>query len=412
MNAFAPDPAPEKPREHGMTRERVVAWSLVVATVIVFYLCYCVIQPFLPALAWALALAVIAFPVHTRLLRWVKWKNVAAGLTCAFVVLVIIAPVGILSQSLIRHASHYVEIAHDKVTSGAWRESIDKNPRLRPVWQWIESQMTPSFPARDDKERQKPSDETGTDEKMSETDEKKSEPVAKTPVPLPGQGMSAMGRAASLLTSGLGIAVSSTVWVATQLLITIMCLFFFLRDREDALNVIRSLMPLSHAESSEVFTRVDDTIHATIFGSLVVAMVQGFMGGLMFWWLGLPSPVFWGALMGMLATVPVLGTFIIWAPTAVLLALQGDVGKALILASWGGIAIALVDNFLYPYLVGNKLRFHTLLVFFFLVGGLALFGASGLILGPLLLAVTDALLDVWRRRTSHGGTIEAPRVLV
>ncbi len=88
----------------------------------------------------------------------------------------------------------------------------------------------------------------------------------------------------------------------------------------------------------------------------------------------------------------------IWAPTAVWLAINGDWTRAAILASWGGIAIGLIDNFLYPYLVGNRMRFHTLLVFFSIVGGLSVFGAAGIILGPILLAVADGLLQIWRHR--------------
>ncbi len=86
--------------------------------------------------------------------------------------------------------------------------------------------------------------------------------------------------------------------------------------------------------------------------------------------------------------------------------LQGERTKALVLAAWGAVAIGLIDNFLYPLLVGKRLRFHNLLVIFAILGGLALFGASGVILGPLLLALADALLEVWRRRTARGGTLE------
>jgi predicted PurR-regulated permease PerM len=179
-----------------------------------------------------------------------------------------------------------------------------------------------------------------------------------------------------------------------------------LRDRHLALRSLRSLLPLTHSEADEVFTRVDDTITATVFGSLVVAFAQGCMGGLIFWWLGLPSPLLWGAVMGVLAVIPVLGTFVIWMPTAMALALQGEWTKAAILATWGALAIGLIDNLLYPFIVGKRMRFHTLLVFIAVVGGIALFGASGIVLGPVVLAVADALLDIWRRRTAESSVPE------
>jgi predicted PurR-regulated permease PerM len=104
--------------------------------------------------------------------------------------------------------------------------------------------------------------------------------------------------------------------------------------------------------------------------------------------------------------VPILGAFVVWIPAAVFLALEGQWGKALLLTGWGGMVIALIDNLLYPVLVGQRLRVHTLPVFIAMLGGIALFGASGLILGPLVLALTQALVDVWRRRTTGGRTAE------
>jgi predicted PurR-regulated permease PerM len=114
----------------------------------------------------------------------------------------------------------------------------------------------------------------------------------------------------------------------------------------------------------------------------------------------------WGVAMGLFAVVPVLGAFVIWVPAALFLALSGSWGKALILTVWGGVIVSLIDNLLYPVLVGKRLRLHTVPVFVALVGGLTLFGAAGLILGPVVLAITVALVDIWRRRTANGRTAE------
>jgi predicted PurR-regulated permease PerM len=147
---------------------------------------------------------------------------------------------------------------------------------------------------------------------------------------------------------------------------------------------------------------VGDTVFATVYGTLVVAAVQGTLGGLMFWWLGLPAPLLWGVVMGLLSIIPVLGAFIIWIPAAVFLAAQGAWGKAVILTLWGTVVIGLIDNLLYPILVGKRLRLHTVPVFIAIVGGLAVFGASGLVLGPVILALCDAALDLWRCRMADG----------
>ena len=119
----------------------------------------------------------------------------------------------------------------------------------------------------------------------------------------------------------------------------------------------------------------------------------------MFWWLGLPAPLLWGVVMALLAVLPVLGAFIVWIPAALILALEGSGGKALILTVWGLLVVGTIDNLLRPILVGNRLKLHTILAFISVVGGLILFGPSGLILGPVALTITTVLLETWRTRT-------------
>jgi predicted PurR-regulated permease PerM len=112
----------------------------------------------------------------------------------------------------------------------------------------------------------------------------------------------------------------------------------------------------------------------------------------------LPNPLLWGLVMGLMAVIPVLGTFVIWVPVAVFLALEGSWAKAVILAAWGTIVVSAIDNLLHPVLVGDRLRLHTIPAFISIVGGVILFGASGLILGPLVVTVTVFVLEIWRVR--------------
>ena len=149
-----------------------------------------------------------------------------------------------------------------------------------------------------------------------------------------------------------------------------------------------------------LFGRVADTIYATVYGTLAVSAVQGLLGGLMFWWLGLQTPLLWGVVMGLLAVVPVVGAFVVWIPAALFLLMEGSWGKALILTLWGMLVVGTIDNLLRPVLVGNRLKLHTVLAFLSVVGGLMLFGASGLILGPVALTITTVLLENWRSRVT------------
>lgn len=374
------------------SRERVITLVLVAITAIVFYLCYLLTVPFLPALAWALALAIIVHPVHQWLTRWLPGRTFAAATAVVLVAVVIIVPVSFVTRHLVVEADNALNLMQERLESGEWREQLQEHPRLRSIISWIEKQFELH---------------TSEQAETSKTESSDAELANQSRFEVAASNRRPLHAAATAVAQGVGTALTNSAWFGMQLFITLLALFFFFRDRHRVLAVVRSLMPLSERETDQVFARIDETIHATIYGSVAVALIQGTMGGLMFWWLGLPSPVLWGGVMALLAVVPVLGTFVVWAPTAVYLALQGDWFRALTLTAWGAIAIALIDNALTPFLVGKRLQFHTLLVFIAIVGGLATFGAAGVILGPLLLTIADALLHIWRQRTAFGGTVEA-----
>jgi predicted PurR-regulated permease PerM len=343
-----------------VTRERLLIFTLLATTAVAFYLCYLLARPFLSALAWALALAVIAHPFHGWIARRLHHPNLAAALAVVAVAFAVVAPTIFAARQIIREAVEGVEII--RAEQGQWREAIERNPRLAPILRWAEGQIN-----------------------LQEAAE----------------------RVEGALAAHASSLVKGSAWMAADLLITFFFLFYFFRDRRGVMKSLRSLVPLSDAETDKVFTRVSETIYATVYGTIAVGIVQGFLGGLIFWWLGLRAPLLWGTVMALLAIVPVLGAFVVWLPATLLLAFEGSWGRALILAAWGGIVMSLIDNWLYPVLVGKRLRIHTVAVFVAIVGGLILFGAAGLILGPVILAVAVALVEVWRRRTADWPTAEA-----
>ncbi len=343
------------------SRSHIQSLLLIVATAAGLYLCYRLLLPFLPALAWALALAVLFTPLH----RWFETKlrrpGVAAGVSVLVVTLIVAVPTTFVGQRLIVETVKGVEHIKTKVESGAWRRALEAQPRLAPMANWIERKID-----------------------------------------LPGLAKDL----AAWVTTTAGAIVKGSVVRAVEFCLIFYVLFYFLRDRRVILQSVRSWSPLAPEEMDRLLVRVGDTIYATVYGTLAVSGVQGLLGGLMFWWLGLPTPLLWGVVMGLLAVVPVLGAFIVWIPAALFLALEGSWGKALILTVWGGVVVAGIDNVLYPILVGNRLKMHTVLAFISLVGGLIVFGASGLILGPVILTITTVLVGVWRHRGGSPLTAE------
>lgn len=326
---------------------------LMLATACGIYLCYRLTVPFLPALAWALALAVLFTPIQRWLESKLRYPNLAAVVSVLAIGSIVIVPATFVGQAMVLQAAKGAELVEAKISSGEWRRALEAQPRLASFADRIERQLD-----------------------------------------LPGTAKSV----ATWLSNVAGSIVKGSAFQVIGFGLTLYMLFFFLRDRRSALHTLRSLSPLSAPEMNHLFRRVGDAIHATVYGTLAVAGVQGLLGGLMFWWLGLPAPLFWGLVMALLAVVPVLGAFIVWIPAAVFLALEGNWGKALILTVWGTIVVGTMDNLLYPVLVGNRLKLHTVLAFISVVGGLILFGPAGLILGPVTLTITIVLLESWESR--------------
>ena len=337
------------------SRRHVRTLVLMAVTAAGIYLCYRLAVPFLSAVVWALALAVVSAPLQRWVEAKVKRPNLAALLSVLVIGLVVLGLGTFVGQRLIQEAVKGAAVIQTKAESGEWRRALAAQPRLAPVADWVEREFD-----------------------------------------LPGT----VKTLANWLTTTAGSIVKGSVVQGLGVCLTFYFLFFFLRDRQAALESLRSLSPLSELEMDRLLSRVGDTIYATIYGTLAVSAVQGLLGGLMFWWLGLPTPLLWGVVMALLAVVPVLGAFVVWIPAALFLALEGSWGKALILTLWGMLVVGTIDNLLRPILVGKRLKLHTILAFISVVGGLVLFGPAGLLLGPVVLTLTLVLVEVWRGRAA------------
>jgi predicted PurR-regulated permease PerM len=302
-----------------------------------------------------LALAVLFDPMQRWLEAKVKRPTLAAALCVLVIALVVVVPATFVLDRIIREAADGAESVKTLVVSGAWRQTFEAHPRLASIGRWVEQQFD-----------------------------------------LPGTAQSA----AAWLTGTATAFLRGSLLQLVGLVLTFYVLFYLLRDRAAILEAMRALSPLPKADMDRLFSDVFDTVHATVYGTLAVAAVQGALGGLMFWWLGLPEPLLWGVVMGLLAVVPVLGAFIVWVPAALFLGLEGSVGKALLLTLWGAVVVGGIDNLLYPILVGKRLKLHSVVAFVSIVGGLLVLGPSGLILGPVIFTATRVLLEIWSRRNA------------
>ena len=171
-----------------------------------------------------------------------------------------------------------------------------------------------------------------------------------------------------------------------------------------------ALLPLERVQTHAITLRTREVIEATLYGVLVIAAIQGTLGTVIFWVLGLPSPLLWGVVMFFLSMIPIAGSFLVWFPAAIFLAFTGSWLKAIVLVAWGILVIGSIDNFLSPRLVGKRARLHELLIFFGVLGGLQVFGVLGLVLGPVVVAITLALIEMTRAASATVGAGVSPIV--
>jgi predicted PurR-regulated permease PerM len=352
---FRSESSDTSPSANGGFSRNVSFGFLLALTSIALYLCWTMTQPFLSAITWAMALAVIAHPLHDLLERRTGRPNLAALLAVVLVTIILIVPGIFLIDHAIREAAAGLRELQAYFGSDRWRSAISEERPIGKVVSWLDANFD-----------------------LAET-------VKST---------------AAAISKRLPKVLAASVQSLVLLIIMLFTLFYFFRDHKRLIERMIRLLPLPDREIQMLFSATADAIYATIYGRFTVATVQGALGGLMFGILGLRAPLLWALLMMLFSLVPMLGAFIIWVPAAIILAIKGSWVKALVLALWGVFVIGLIDNFLYPLIVGDRLRLHSLLVFFSALGGVAAFGTSGIVLGPVILAVTIGLLRLWQRRIS------------
>ena len=336
-------------------RRTISTVILMCGIVLGLFLCYLLAIPFIPAIVGSVTLAVLFAPLDTKIRTAVRSVGLSAAATVAIVAVIVVVPAFVVIGTLLKEAGRSAALVQSLIDSDSWMRAIENRPSLAPVLRLL-------------------------NERFDIPDLVKA--------------------STSWLAGWSGTLVQGSVSGMLSLMLTFYFLFYLLRDRETIRATVEDALPLSAMEFSRLADRVVNTIFATVLGMAAVAALQGVLGGVMFWWLGLPAPLFWGVLMGLLAVVPFLGAFVIWAPTALFLALAGDVTSAAILAAWGTIVVGLVDNVVYPILVGRRLMLHTVPSFIAVAGGLILMGASGVVLGPIIVSVSLTLLGIMRNRIS------------
>jgi predicted PurR-regulated permease PerM len=204
-----------------------------------------------------------------------------------------------------------------------------------------------------------------------------------------------VGTLTRFLINGLQAATMGTVNFVFMLFLLLYAMFFFLVDGEKLLEKILYYMPLEDADERRLLNRFTSVTRATLKGTAVIGVVQGGLAGMAFAVAGIPSAVFWGTVMTVLSIIPGIGTALVWGPAAIILAAQGHRGKAIGIAVFCGVLVGSVDNFLRPRLVGKDTEMHDLMILFSTLGGIAMFGIIGFIIGPIVAALFVTIWEMY-----------------
>lgn len=341
-------------------RSSQAQWITVMAlTAVSLYLCWSMLQPFLEVIAWAVILVVLFAPAHARILAKVRRPGLAAALAVLMVLITVIVPLVFVTSTLVNELAvmagkaqeFYQMLSNDPATQAKAQEVLAKVSRYVDVQRFLSSDNV----------------------------------------------RAAAGRASQWLVERSAGLVGGLLGTVVNIFFTIFTMFYLFRDREAIVRQLPDALPLQPADSLAILAHTRQIISASVYGVLVIALIQGVLGGVMFWILGIPSPLVWAVLMTAFCLIPMAGSAVVWVPAMIFLGLTGHYAKAVVLLVWGALVIGTADNLLRPRLVGNKTKMHELSIFFSVLGGLRLFGVLGILLGPVVLAVTLALLEVlWR----------------
>mgnify|MGYP001052744582 CR=1 FL=1 len=341
-----------------MVINRFYLFVLIAAVLVLGFLSYQVIRPFLSPIAWAIVLSIVFYPVYAHTVKYIKWKSLASLITLGIILLIILGPFAYLSYSLV---SELITLA-DYLESG-------RLETLKDVLQY-------------------PLIKSAVDKILSllnTTEEELNKAIIDNVSQL---GKELVGR----ITKGM----ANIVTVSLNFALMVFSLFFFLRDGPELLGKAREYVPFSEEQKDRLRDRIKDIVVSTIYGGVAVAIVQGIIAGGAFYILGISTPVVWGLATFIASFIPLLGASIIWVPVTVYFFIKGAVVKGIALALIGIFGISLIDNVLRPIIIGGRTKMPFLIIFFSILGGIKLFGLLGIIMGPLVLALFVSVIEIFR----------------
>ena len=352
---------------------RRAAFLLLLALVTVAF--FWIISPFFGAVFWAMVLALMFMPVHRRLCALLRGRDTLAALgTLLFCMVIVVVPMIFVVGAMVDEATSFTQ----RLRTGEFnpRTYFEQIQNALPGWSRDLLGRFGLFNAQD------------VVDKLTAA------------VVQGGQALTARALAIG----------QNTLMLMVNLGIMLYLLFFFLRDGRDLAQTIRRAVPMQRQHTDFLLSKFATVVRATVKGTVVVALVQGMLGGVAFAFLGIHGAVLWGVVMSVLSLLPAIGAALVWAPVAIYLIATGSMIEGLGLAAWGAGVMGMVDNLLRPILVGKETKLPDYLVLLSTIGGLSIFGVNGFLIGPAIAALFVATWALFSHE--EGATPEDAAVAV
>lgn len=306
--------------------------------------------PFWGAIFWAVAIAIIFFPLQVWLTEHLGgYRTIAAAITLTCSILIVMVPVALVVIEIVQEATKLYQAFEEGDTDPAsiYQNIADKFPFIPELLNRIGV------------------DTSNLGERLGSFISSSSQYIAEEAFKL--------GRGTTSFIISLGVM----LYLA----------FFLLRDGSYISRTLLQAIPMQKERADKLSTRFIEVTRATVKGTIIVAVIEGALGGLLFAVLGIPAAVLWGVVMGLLSLIPALGSILVWGPAAFYLFANGDIAQGVIMLTFGGIVVGPVDNILRPYLVGRDIRLPDYVILLAILGGIVMLGVNGLVVGPILAAL-------------------------
>jgi predicted PurR-regulated permease PerM len=342
--------------------QRALKWTIFLgATALVVYVCVLILGPFVNVIAWSSVLAIAFHPLHRYLVGKTGRVTLSAVISTVIVAVTIMLPLLFIIGVAVNEFLALREYLQQSAAEGNPIPAIEP---LRRAADWLNARF-------------------GVDAAVVMT--------------WIEQHASELGRVTAEYSLALAANITSLV---VSFVFTMFAMFLLLRDGNRVVARIEDLLPFERARSEAILLHIRDVIYGSVYGVVVIAMLQGVLCGVMFSILGIPSAALWGTVTVLTSVLPLVGAAAVWVPGTIYLIVAGHWVKALALAVWGTLVISGIDNFVRPRLVGGRVGLSELVMFFALLGGLRVFGVLGIVLGPVMFAIAASILDVLGDRTA------------